>query len=283
MNNLKNKFSSGGNVYETMAREIAKNYAVKIITFDSSICLPKKPVIAIIYHIDYKQLSIPLRIIYPVLEKLIFYNLKKVDAIVVISKYWEKYFKDRGYKNIYLIYNAFDVNKFVFSDTEIKEFKHRYNLTKPIIYLGNCQKAKGVVEAYECLKDLDVHLVTSGKQKVKIPVINLDLEYKDYLRLLKASDIVLTMSKFKEGWCRTAHEAMLCRTPVIGSGKGGMFELLEEGDQTICPFDKLKGCVEHFLANPSMRKAVGEYGYEFAKDFTLERFKNEWLTLIKKI
>ena len=42
------------------------------------------------------------------------------------------------------------------------------------------------------------------------------------------------MSKFLEGWNRTAHEAMLCRTPVIGSGTGGMRELLLGGQQIIC-------------------------------------------------
>ena len=46
--------------------------------------------------------------------------------------------------------------------------------------------------------------------------------------LLQAASVAVTMSKFNEGWCRTAHEAMLCKTPVVGSGMGGMGELLEE-------------------------------------------------------
>ena len=66
---------------------------------------------------------------------------------------------------------------------------------------------------------------------INIPVVNLSLNYKEYLCLLKASSVVVTMSKFKEGWCLTAHEAMLCKTPVIGSGKGGMRELLEGGNK----------------------------------------------------
>jgi glycosyltransferase involved in cell wall biosynthesis len=92
------------------------------------------------------------------------------------------------------------------------------------------------------------------------------------------------MSKFREGWCRTAHEAMLCKTPVIGSGLGGMQELLVGGKQIICQdFKNLKKEVKYLLDNPNVSKIIGENGYAFAKDFTLEKFKENWLNLIKKI
>ena len=92
------------------------------------------------------------------------------------------------------------------------------------------------------------------------------------------------MSKFKEGWCRTAHEAMLLKTPVVGSGLGGMRELLEGGKQIICQdFTSLKEKVEYLLNHSEVRKKIGQDGYNFAKDFTLERFKKEWVELIKKL
>ena len=92
------------------------------------------------------------------------------------------------------------------------------------------------------------------------------------------------MSKFKEGWCRTAHEAMLLKTPVIGSGLGGMRELLKGGGQIICKdFKNLKGKVEYLLSHPDTRKKTGEDGYSFAKKFTLEKFEKEWLNLIQEI
>ena len=38
------------------------------------------------------------------------------------------------------------------------QFKKQFRLEgKPIVYLGNCQRIKGVVEAYEHLKDMEVH------------------------------------------------------------------------------------------------------------------------------
>src|SRR3989344_6749024 len=174
---------------------------------------------------------------------MIFYhNLKKIDAIVTISKYGEDEFLQRGYKNIYKIYCGFDINNFNISDQEILDFKKKHHLEgKPIIYLGNCQKAKGVVDAYEALKDLDAHLVTSGEEQVKIPARNFYLSYREYLILLKASSVALIMFKVPEGWCISAHEAMLLKTPVIGSPLGAFTGLLGEGGQIICQnFKQLK-------------------------------------------
>ena len=260
-----------------------KEFDVVIRNFLSSLFLNKKPVknIAVVFHIDNSKQFIIIRILWFFLEKIIFWNLKKCDAVITEAKYWENYFKQKGYKNVYRIYNAFNLADFKFSKEEIELFKEKYNLTeKPIVYIGNCQKAKGVLESYNVLKDLNVHLITSGRRRIKIPSRNLELNNRDYLRLLKASSVVVTMSKFKEGWNRTAHEAMLCRTPVIGSGKGGMKELLEGGRQIICKdFSQLKEKVEFCLEH----QEIGKWGYNYAKNFTKENFEKEWINLVKNL
>lgn len=237
--------------------------------------------ITVIHHQDFSGFPFFARIIFESFQRLFYKNLKKVDAIVTVSEYWKDYFIKRGYKNVYKIYNGFDMSKYTVNEKEVQEFKKKFDLEgKPIVYIGNCQKAKGVIESYEALKDLDVYLVTSGKPKVKIPAINLDLEYRDYLKLLKASSVVVTMSKFLEGWCRTTHEAMLLKTPVVGSGKGGMGELLEGGGQIVCKdFNDLRKNVEYLLDHPE----IGERGYNFVKDFTLEKFGYDWRSLLRKV
>lgn len=258
--------------------------------FYSTLLMSKKKTkgknLAIAFHIDFLKMPLFGGIHHFLAEKLFFYRqLKRIDAVVTISETWKNYFLKKGCKNVYKIYCGFDLDNFNIAEEEVSAFKKRYNLEgKPIIYLGNCQRVKGVVDAYKRLKDLNVHLVTSGRRQVKIPAINLDLEYRDYLKLLKASSVAITMSKFKEGWCMTAHEAMLCKTPVIGSGLGGMRELLEGGKQIICEdFDKLQEKVEFLLKNPKERNIAIENGYNFAKDFTKERFKKEWVDLVKRI
>lgn len=241
--------------------------------------------LSIVHHVGFFSFPLLARFPYFILEKIYYRNLKKVDAILTISEYWKNYFLERGYPNVYKIYCGFDLNNFNISEQEVIDFKKRYNLeSKPIIYLGTCQKAKGVVDAWQSLKGLDAHLVTSGDPQVKIPARNLNLKYREYLTLLKASSVVITMFKVKEGWSITAHEAMLLKTPVIGSELGGLKELLEGGKQIICKdFSNLREKVEHLLNRPEVRKKMGEDGYDFAKDFTLERFEKEWVNLVSKI
>jgi len=253
--------------------------------FDAIITMPfdrtKGKNIAMIFHIDHSFQPPHLKPSLIGLEKIFYHNLKRADTIVTISKYWQNHFLERGYPKVDLIYNGFDTDQFNFKEEEILEFKKKFRLEgKPILYLGNCQRIKGVVEAYDRLKDLDVHLVTSGRREVDLPALNLNLDYRDYLLLLRSSSLVITLSKFREGWNRTAHEAMLCKTPVIGTGLGGMRELLEGGRQIICDdFDDLKEKVGYALDHPER----GEMGYEFAKQFTIKRFNDDWLSLIERV
>jgi glycosyltransferase involved in cell wall biosynthesis len=151
----------------------------------------------------------------------------------------------------------------------------------PVVYIGNCRKNKGVVEVHEVLKGRGYMLVTSGTPEITLPCPNFDLSYRDYCLLLKTSSVVVTMSKFREGWCRTAHEAMLCKTPVIGSGSGGMAELLEGGKQYICrDISELPALVEAAIGK---RDAMGEDGYRFARELTIERFEGQWLDLVEEV
>ena len=256
-----------------------------IRNFDSIITMPydgtRGKNIALIFHIDYSFQPPYLKPSLIGLEKIFYHHLKKADAIITISKYWQRHFEERGYPKVFLIYNGFDMDQFGFGEEEVLEFKRRFRLEgKPILYLGNCQHIKGVVEVYDRLKDLNVHLVTSGRKEVNIPALNLDLDYRDYLLLLRSSSLVITMSKFKEGWNRTAHEAMLCKTPVVGSGLGGMRELLEGGRQIICDgFDELREKASYALDHPEL----GEMGFDFARQFTIKKFNEEWLRLIERL
>lgn len=242
----------------------------------------KGPNILLFHHIGgdvpspYNQLN-------KVLNKIFYRNLSKIDTIVVVSKFWEQFFKKRGFNNIKVIYNPFITERFKFNGKKIDEFKSKYKLNdKPIIYIGNCHELKGVKESYQNLKDFDVHLITSGRKRTNIPALNLNLTYNEYLLLLNASSAVVTMSNFDEGWCRTAHEAMLCKTPVIGSGRGGMTELLEGGNQIICKeFNKLADYVEYAIDNQDL----GYLGYKYVskEQFSLKYFNNEWDHLLNEL
>lgn len=249
-------------------------------TIALSFARPKGKIISLFFHLDDSVHPNP--ILGWVLQGLFFRQTKKCDRIVVIAQYWRDFLERKGVKVTDVIYWGFDVSRFRFEQQETEQFKEKYNLEgKPIIYLGNCQQRKGVVDAYQRLKEFDAYLITSGEEQVKIPARNLSLSYEDYCLLLHASDVVLTLSKFQEGWNATAHEALLAGTPVIGSGKGGMAEVLEGGGQAICKdFSQLPDLVVHAIKH---KMELGKKGQQFAKKFTVERFADAWLNLIQQL
>ncbi len=249
-------------------------------TIALSLGYPRGKVVSLFYH--YDDSIHPNIVLGEILWKIYLAQARKCGSVVCIAEYWLKYLKDQHIQNLDLIYWGFDVTRFEFSNESILDFKKKYDLMdKPIIYLGNCQEGKGVVDAYEQLKDFNAHLVTSGEEQVKISARNLTLDYKEYCLLLAASDVVLTLSKFKEGWNATAHEALLAGTPVIGSGLGGMYELLDSAGQLVCTdINQLITLVIYALDH---KLEIGKKGNLYAKQFTLERFNEAWLKLVKKM
>lgn len=241
--------------------------------------------IVMLLHDDFSGFSWSRRLFFEPLNLLFHRNLRKADMIITISEFWRRHVEALGHRNVRIVYNTFDLNDFNISEDELRAFRRRHELGDgPIIYLGNCQKAKGAVDSYTALKNIGAKLVTSGKRLAEIPTTNLDLSYREYLCLLKASTIVVTMSQFLEGWCRTAHEAMLCGRPVIGSGKGGMEELLAGGAQIICPrFEELHAHVDALLRNPARADELGRCGRDFAAQFTDERAARAWRDLVKEL
>jgi glycosyltransferase involved in cell wall biosynthesis len=262
------------------------DHAVAIKTFLAALLNPRlQRSIVILHHLGGSANPI-----YSALERYIetyiLEQIRTAHAVVVVSEYWRRYLSHQGLRNVRKIYNAFKVQEFDFTGQEIEGFKKRYGLLgKPIIYMGNHRGSKGVDDTFEVLRDLDVHFVASGHPGPTRSCIKCFLfERRDYLRLLAASEVAVTMSQFEEGWCRTAHEAMLCGTPVLGSGRGGMRELLESGGQIICDdFRSLRGLVEALLGNKERRAELGWKGYEFASQFTYERFRLEWIALVTNV
>jgi glycosyltransferase involved in cell wall biosynthesis len=74
---------------------------------------------------------------------------------------------------------------------------------------------------------------------------------------------------------------MLCGTPVIGSGRGGMRELLEKGGQFICDdFNKMESLVSDLLSDRAKLEIAAIKGREFSEQFTLKYFRESWINLI---
>lgn len=238
---------------------------------------PKQLVIA--YHYDTAFCHPLVKAHHYLTLKSLIANKDKVHRLIVISQFWKDYFFHLGFKNIETIYCGFDHKEFQIDDAKLNKFKDQHGFQgKKVIYIGNSQRKKGADIVYEQLKDQGYLLVTSGNKDVDLPCLNLQLSHEDYLCLLKTSSAVITYSQFKEGWNRVAHEAMLMGVPVIGSGLGGMGELLQGGKQKIVqnPRD-LAHALKEVLNNPE----IGELGREYASTFTMEKFSRDCNELLK--
>lgn len=204
---------------------------------------------------------------------------ESVTKLVVISKYWQDYFYNLGFRNIETIYCGFDRNDFIVDQRSLQELQTKINPeNKKIVYIGNSQRKKGADKVYEALRlREDLVLITSGNKDIELPCLNLDLDRKGYLALLQLSSAVVTFSQFKEGWNRVAHEAMMLGIPVIGSGFGGMGELLTGGRQKIVTeASALSAALNAVFADAEM----GLRGREYAETFSKEKFEKSCLDLV---
>lgn len=213
----------------------------------------------------------------------LFKTIKTFDTVVTVSNYWKEYLEQKGCRNVKVIYNAFDPKAYEFSEKEKSDFRnaHNFSTEKPLIYIGNAAPGKGVYEVYNALKNCGYQLVMTGgtNKAADLPVKFLSLDAAEYRKLIASCDLVLTMSSMMEGWNRIAHEAMLSKVPVIGTGSGGMKELLEGGKQTITTdFSSLPDLVKQCLEN---RNQLSEDGYSYVSKFDLAYFRNEWLTIFQ--
>ncbi len=214
-----------------------------------------------------------------------FFNrfLKKAkDAkIIVISTHWKDFLESAGLTDIDIIYCAYDVNKYQ-PYLAKEEFLRKYDLPdKPIIYLGKNSKPK-TFNTYMQLKPLanDCLLITSGQTREFAGPIHLDLNFEGYCSLLYASSVTVTMPQFSEGWSRIAHESLICGTPVIGNGKGGMKELLENTHQQILS-DNDPECLLKAVKNIiSSGQRVAHHDCLYAKSFDLNYFGERWAKII---
>jgi len=239
--------------------------------------------VAMIHHIDDTNIKMSLkhRWFFNQLVK----RLPQMDLVVTVSEYWAGYLKRLGCNRVKVIYNSFNPSDYIVAEEAKINFKkqHGFNNEQPIVYIGNAARQKGVYETYEVLKNSNYQLVMTGAENraSDLPVKFLNLSRTDFVTLLNLADVVVTMSKLIEGWNRIAHEALLCKTPVIGSGTGGMKELLEGARQTIIHSpSQLPAMVENTLKNKAHQ---GTQGYGYVSKYDHIYFKNEWISTIQNL
>lgn len=208
----------------------------------------------------------------------------RIDLVVSCSKYWSQYYKEKGFKKTLTIYNGFDI-KFMDNSLSVLENKlvlNKYNLkSKKYLHLGSYGHAKGQKIAVMGLKEFDFPMVATCSYNVKLiknleDVQFINANFQEYNVLLKNAKAVICMSEFKEGWCRVLHEAAIHGTPIIGSGLGGMEELLDIGEFMPSTIKSLS----HDLNKRINQGSISNEKLKSFRAFTLERFNKAWQNCI---
>lgn len=235
--------------------------------------------VATIHHINYDLASASLK--YRWFLARLRRGLRRLTAVVVVSRFWQQELVAMGCRRVEVIYNSFDLAEFNIPPDEVAAVlrKHGLPADRPLVYIGNAARYKGVAEVYAALKDSGYTLfMTGGNAAADVPVPCFNLDRREYLCMLQASAVVITMSRMTEGWNRVAHEAMLCGTPVIGSGTGGMRELLTRGQQVVLADPGgLPQAVRDVLGR---RQEQGARGREFCQQFDHHYFARSWTDLL---
>lgn len=175
-------------------------------------------------------------------------QLKKIDAIISVSKKVEEHFTRKGIESR-LIYNCVNEKKF-FPEKKEKKLVEEFNLENKFVLMsaGRIEEWKGlqfIVKALNLIKEKnpDVVLLIVGdgsytKELIQL-IQGLGVEEKvkfagrfpnEKIRsLINCCDVFLQPSIGWEAFSNSILEAMACGKPVIASNIGGNPEIIENG------------------------------------------------------
>lgn len=218
----------------------------------------------------------------------------QVDAVAVCSTYIGEQFCHKSpaiAAKTKLIFNGVNTGLF-FPREELRQ-------PKTIFFVGSFIPSKGVlqlVRAYDRVLDShpDAKLVIGGSVKFGVdretPYIRLVRELAESIRKRKPADIQFTgslhhdkelpawfqraaiftcPSLFQEPFGLVNAEAMACATPVVGTNRGGVPEVLGGGGLSVDPEnpDEFASALSRLLANPAECARLGEIGLERCRNF----------------
>jgi N-acetyl-alpha-D-glucosaminyl L-malate synthase BshA len=252
---------------------------------------------------------------YPFRDKLTFKLTKKVienaDKVIAVSKALKERAESICSRNkqIKVIYNGFDINKFIFDPIASMNLRTNLGIPKDSVvleFVGNLIREKGVEELMhsffklsKVLSNLYLLIVGDGPYFDKLLSVSKEvgLEKKVYFvgrknheeipSWLNACDIFILPS-WSEGHPVSLIEAMACSRPVIATRVGGIPETVVDGVTGIL-IDKgdiqgLTNAIYQLATNRAMREQMGKAGRIRAEQFfTWEKNAEETMNVYKEL
>ena len=222
-----------------------------------------------------------------------FKNLKYCKKITTVSNKVKLQIKNYTDKNIDVIYNGIDLQKFsVPTKNEKYLLRKKLNLEinkKFVMFVGTQRYIKGLDIAIDAIKLLN-------SNKIKLNVIGLNdknnlsninflgiIEKSKIIEYYKASDVFIMPSRY-EGFSVAVLEAMACGLPIILSNNIGSSEIIQNKINGL----KIKNTPENFalgikiiLNNKMLLKRILKNNKKMIKNFDWKLITNKYLEMYR--
>jgi len=231
--------------------------------------------------------------------------VKKSDVILTVSEFSKeeiiKYTNAK--KDIKVVYNGIDFNKFRFIDDKVKleRVKSKYNLpNKFLLFVGNVKPHKNLKNLILAIKDLNENLVIVGKKEGFITNDNeifslikkYNLEQKIFFTgYVEDVDIpliynlaeILVFPSLYEGFGIPPLEAQACGTPVIVSKIASLPEVCLDSALYCNPYDiqDIREKIELLTNDENLQKELIKKGFKNIDRFSWEKSAKIIVNIIK--
>lgn len=235
----------------------------------------------------------------------------QLDAVAVCSGYLRSTFAAKSATlaaKTRIIFNGANVQQF-FPKEEIRE-------PKTILFVGRFDQEKGVLrllQAYEKVLDThpDAKLIIGGatsfgahnetnyvrqvrefaaglkdRKRAQIDFAGYIDHDKNLPRFFQRATVFACPSLFQEPFGLVNAEAMACATPVVGSNRGGIPEVIAETGRLVDPenTNQFANAISDLLSNPQEARRLGKFAYERClKMFDWNVTAENWMSLIASV
>jgi len=225
------------------------------------------------------------------LEKFV---LQNCDAVICVYEYIVPYAKKMGAKNIHVIYNKVDLEKFFVSKEK------PLNSKKPqIISVGRLIVQKNHTILINAIKNMDVHLliIGDGSKFNELNQMITSLNLSDKVQIIKKipneqliqyynlSEIFALPMENLDGIPIPFLEAMACGLPVVTSKHSN--DYTEVTDQAVVFVDpdpkSFENAFTKILTNPDYKKKLVKKSLDTIKQISGDKMEEKELNLYKKL
>lgn len=251
----------------------------------------KKPDTGVINHLKY-QIG---RLVETVM-------INQADAVVTISNFLRKLFRQRGVKTdlFPVIPPGVDAELF-HPPRDVSATK-----SKTVSFIGRMVRSKGIfdlIKAFELLHDsvespAELVFIGDGTDREEAIKVVKDKGLEEYVRFtghvnhsevpdfVRQSDVVVLPSWY-EALGNTVVEAQSCEVPVVGCRVGGIAELLSDGQGILVePHNpkEIAEAIQCIFSNDELAQELATDGREFVENHhALDVVRDDYVTLLKRV